>query len=55
VGTTRRSTTLASMTRLLPQNPDTLILEYQTDYTPEARMSVIQQVSTSTGQHLSKY
>src|SRR5215213_1991106 len=32
VGRIRRSTTLASMTRLLPENPNILTPEYQMDY-----------------------
>src|SRR5215208_1346005 len=33
VGRIRRSTTLASMMRLLPENPNILTPEYQVDYT----------------------
>src|SRR5918999_1237060 len=41
VGRIRRSTTLASMTRLLPEDPNILTPEYQMDY-----ISAIQHFST---------
>src|SRR5688572_28847652 len=53
VGRIRRSTTLASMTRLLPEDPNILTPEYQMDY-----ISAIQHISTlqpsaSARQHFS--
>jgi hypothetical protein len=38
VGRIRRSTTLASMTRLLPEDPNILTPEYQMDYIPKTEV-----------------